>query len=190
VKFIVFIFCAFLSVLTFSQSYRFIKHEDLKKKILSRTSTAASNFCNKKLVDFTQFIIVDTTFEVILVRSTIEDSIRKINFRKDLVRSKIESNLRLIERIRLNLFWYPLKKEVFEKEIAILDEEVLKLTHEIQELTAIKIKLEATENMDEIDYYKVTFIGDSKNQKGEGMFWYSTVYYEPDGQIKIVNFEP
>jgi hypothetical protein len=190
VKFILILFCLFLSVLSYSQSYRFTKKEDVRKKILGRTSTVALNFCHKKLEDFTQFIIVDTTFETILVKQTVADSIQKIDFTKDQVKLKIESNTRLIERIKLNLFWYPLKKEVYEKEISVLDEEVLKLTHEIEKLTSIKLSLLQTPNMDEIDYYKVTYIGDSKNQKGEGMFWYTTILYEPDGQVKIANFEP
>ncbi len=190
VKFILILFCFFLSVLSYSQSYKFAKHEDVRKKILGRTSTVALNFCHKKLDDFTQFIIVDTTFETVLVRQTVSDSVQKIDFAKEQVKNKIESNLRLIERIKLNLFWYPLKKEVYEKEINVLDEEVLKLTGEIERLTSIKLNLLETPNMDEIDYYKVTYIGDSKNQKGESMFWYSTVFYEPNGQVKIANFEP
>ena len=189
-KFILILFCLFYSLFSFTQSHRIIKKEDNRKKILGRTSTVALNFCHKKLDDFTHFIIVDTTFETILVKQTVTDSVQKIDFAKEQVKLKIESNLRLIERIKLNLFWYPLKKEVYEKEISVLDEEVLKLTHEIEKLTSIKISLLQTPNMEEIDYYKVTYIGDSKNQKGEGMFWYTTILYEPDGQVKIANFEP
>jgi hypothetical protein len=190
VKFILILFCLFISVLSYSQSYRFTKKEDVRKKILGKTSTVALNFCQKKLKSFKQIVIVDTTFEEILVRQTIADSVQKIDFIKEEISKKIESNLRLIERIKLNSSWYPLKKEIYDKEIESLDEDVLKLVQEITRLTTIRIQLLETKNMDEIDYYKVTYIGDSKNQSGEPMFWYTTVFYEPDGQIKIVNFDP
>lgn len=190
VRFILLPFFVFITINSYSQSFRFVKKEDVRKKILGKTVTTAHNFCNKKLVNFSNFIIVDTLFETILVKQTVYDSIQKIDFTKEQVRNKIESNIRLIERMRLNMAWYPLKKEVYEKEISILDEDVLRLTSEIERLTTIRLALQETPNMEEIDYYKVTFIGDSKNPKGEGMFWYTTILYEPNGQIKIANFEP
>lgn len=190
VKFIVFSFFIFVTFFSYSQSFRFVKKEDVRKKILGKTVSTALNFCHKKLNKFSDFIIVDTTFETILIRQTVTDSIQKIDFTKELVRNKIESNIRLIERMRLNMAWYPLKKEIYEKEISLLDEDVLRLTSEIERLTTIRLGLLETPNMEEIDYYKVTFIGDSKNPSGESMFWYTTILYEPNGQIKIANFEP
>lgn len=175
---------------SFSQSYRFVNKNDIRNKILQKTSSVAVNYCFKHLEDFNKFIIVDTTFEIILVKQTVADSVQKIDFLKESIKSKIESNIRLIDRIKLNLFWYPLKKQVYEREIESLDEEVLKLVHEIERLSTIKLQLLETPNMEEIDYYKVTYIGDSRNKKGETMFWYTTIYYEPNGQVKIVNFEP
>ena len=189
-RFLLFVFLILISSSFYSQSFRFAKKEDVRKKILGKTVTSALNFCNKKLDKFTNFIIVDTTFETILVKQTVSDSIQKIDFLKDQVRNKIESNIRLIERIRLNMAWYPLKKEIYEKEISLLDEDVLRLTSEIEKLTSIRLSLLETPNMEEIDYYKVTFIGDSKNPRGENMFWYITIFYDTNGQIKIVNFEP
>ncbi len=190
VKFIVFSFFIFVTFFSYSQSFRFVKKEDVRKKILGKTVSTALNFCHKKLNKFSDFIIVDTTFETILIRQTVTDSIQKIDFTKEQVRNKIESNIRLIERMRLNMAWYPLKKEIYEKEISLLDEDVLRLTSEIERLTTIRLGLLETPNMEEIDYYKVTFIGDSKNPSGESMFWYTTILYEPNGQIKIANFEP
>jgi hypothetical protein len=190
VKFIVFSFFILVTFFSYSQSFRFVKKEDVRKKILGKTVSTALNFCHKKLNKFSDFIIVDTTFETILIRQTVTDSIQKIDFTKEQVRNKIESNIRLIERMRLNMAWYPLKKEIYEKEISLLDEDVLRLTSEIEKLTTIRLGLLETPNMEEIDYYKVTFIGDSKNSRGENMFWYTTILYEPNGQIKIANFEP
>lgn len=190
VKFIVFSFFIFVTFFSYSQSFRFVKKEDVRKKILGKTVSTALNFCHKKLNKFSDFIIVDTTFETVLIKQTVADSIQKIDFIKEQVRNKIESNIRLIERMRLNMAWYPLKKEIYEKEISLLDEDVLRLTSEIERLTTIRLGLLETPNMEEIDYYKVTFIGDSKNPSGESMFWYTTILYEPNGQIKIANFEP
>jgi hypothetical protein len=190
VKFIVFSFFLFITLFSYSQSFRFVKKEDVRKKILGKTVSTALNFCHKKLNKFSDFIIVDTTFETVLIKQTVADSIQKIDFTKEQVRNKIESNIRLIERMRLNMAWYPLKKEIYEKEISLLDEDVLRLTSEIERLTTIRLGLLETPNMEEIDYYKVTFIGDSKNPRGESMFWYTTILYEPNGQIKIANFEP
>lgn len=190
VRFILLFFCFFLGNLSFSQSYRFANKNNIRNKILQRTASVAVNYCFKNLEDFNQFIIVDTTFEIVLVKQTVADSIQKIDYAKEIIKSKIESNIRLIDRIKLNLFWYPLKKQVYEKEIEELDEEVLKLVYEIEKLSTIKLQLLETPNMEEVDYYKVTYIGDSKNKKDETMFWYTTIYYEPDGQVKIVNFEP
>ena len=190
VRFILLFFCFFLGSLSFSQSYRFANKNNIRNKILQRTASVAVNYCFKHLEDFNQFIIVDTTFEIVLVKQTVADSIQKIDYAKEIIKSKIESNIRLIDRIKLNLFWYPLKKQVYEKEIEELDEEVLKLVYEIEKLSTIKLQLLETPNMEEVDYYKVTYIGDSKNKKDETMFWYTTIYYEPDGQVKIVNFEP
>ncbi len=188
-----FVFLFFLLVFTnlsFSQTNRFVIDENIYDKILQRTTSVAINYCSRHLEEFNQFIIIDTTFEVVLVKQTVSDSIKKIDFIKDIIKNKIESNLRLIDRIKLNLFWYPLKKQVYEKEIDEIDEDVLKLLYEVERLTIIKLQLEETPNMEDVDYYKVAYIGDSKNKKGESMFWYTTIYYEPDGQVKIVNFEP
>jgi hypothetical protein len=192
VRFLVYFLFLFLSTstITFSQSYRFIQREDIRKKVLGRTSTAAMNLCHKKMDDFTSFSIVDTTFEVILVKQTIADSINKLELKKEVLKEKIEDNLRLIERIKRNIFLYPLKKEVYEHEIEELDEQVLRMTKEIEDFAYIKLTLLETKNMQDIDYYKVTFIGDSKNQKGESMFWYTTIFYRPDGQVIIANFNP
>ncbi len=189
-KFIFFVFLVFNCFVLFSQSYRFANKTDIIGKIIARTSTLALNHCHKNIKEFDQFLIVDTTFETILVKQTVSDSIQKIDFIKEQIKNKIELNLKLINRIKTNLFWYPLKKQVYEKEIEELDEELLKLLHDVEKLSSIRIQLLETPNMEEIDYYKVTYIGDSKNKQGERMFWFTTIYYEPNGQMKIVNFEP
>lgn len=174
----------------YSQKEHFVDKDLMIQKILMRSSTLAINHCNKILKDFDHFIIVDTTFEEILIRQTVNDSVQKIDFRKQVIKNKIELNLRLIDRIKSNQFWYPLKRQVYEKEIEGLDEEVLKLLNEVQKLTTIRIQLLETPNMDEIDYYKITFIGDSKNKHKESMFWYTTIFYEPSGEVRIANFDP
>lgn len=189
-RFFIVFFIFFISLVSFSQSYRFVQKEDIRKKVLSRTSNAAMNLSFKRLDDFTSFSIVDTTFETILVKNTVTDSIIKIEFRKEVLKEKLEEKLRLIERIKRNMFLYPLKREVYEHEIGEIDEEVLRMTLEIENLTYNRLKLLERTDMQEIDYYKVTFIGDSKNRKGESMFWYTTLYYRPNGQIIVASFEP
>ena len=83
VKFIVFSFFIFVTFFSYSQSFRFVKKEDVRKKILGKTVSTALNFCHKKLNKFSDFIIVDTTFETILIRQTVTDSIQKIDFTKE-----------------------------------------------------------------------------------------------------------
>jgi hypothetical protein len=189
-KNLLFIIVLLSSYFTYSQSYRFAQKEDIRKKILAKTAQTAMTQSVKKLKGFSYFKLIDTTFEVVLVKNTVADSVVQIDFHKERVEKDLENQLRLIERLKMNLALYPLKKEVFDAEIIDVDKEVLRLYHQLEILNYNRIKVLETKNMNEVDYYKVTFIGDSKNKAGEGMFWYTTLYYYPNGEIVLANFKP
>jgi hypothetical protein len=190
VRFLLFIFSFTLFSISFSQSYKRTNPEDIRKKVLSKTSSVAMSQSLKKMKGFSHFKIVDTTFEIILVKNTVADSIQRMEYKKEILETQLEQNLSLIEKIKLNLVLYPLKKEVFEAEIIDVDKEVLRLYHELELINYNKIKVLETKNMNEVDYYKVTYIGDSKNRDGDPMFWYTTLLYKPNGEIILANFEP
>ena len=189
---ILFFIIVFLLITTsvFSQSVSFGPRENVQKSILAKTNAFAMEYCKGKVMDFSRFKIIDGSFRVVTLKQTISDSIEKLDDVSRELSATIFQQEQLIIKIDNNIKNYPLKGDVFREEKAQIIKQNKQYSDSIKSILQIKQKLNLITNQEEVDYYCVEYIGDSKNEYEESMFWYITLHFKPNGEIIVADFSP
>lgn len=179
-----------LSIQSHGQSVSFGPRENVQKSILAKTNAFAMEYCMGKVMDFSRFKIIDGNFRIVTLKQTISDSVDKLeNISRELSAS-IRQQEQLISKIDHNIENFPLKGDVFRAEQKQLRSQNKQFADSVDTILLIKQKLLTTRNQEEVDYYCVDYIGDSKNEYDESMFWYITLHVKPGGKIVVADFFP
>ena len=185
-----FFFFFFFTTSLLSQSVSFGPRDNVQKSILAKTNAFAMEYCKGKVMDFSKFKIIDGSFRVVTLKQTISDSVDKLENISRELSATIRQQEQLITKIDHNIENYPLKGDVFRAEQAQLFQQNKQFADSVESILHIKQKLLTIRNQEEVDYYCIDYIGDSKNEYDESMFWYITLHYRPGEKIKVADFFP
>ena len=176
----------------FGQSVTHIPRENIKVKILAKTDVLAKDLMLNGDFGIIKVNFEDVNFSTVLKRHTLLDSLETLNQESRRITNIIQSNSSLVEKLGVNINTYPFKKEVFQQEIERLNKETKLYNDTITFYHQIKQLLIQTpvSKQDEIDYYLIKYIGDSRNKFDERMFWYATYKYYTNGQAILVDCFP
>jgi hypothetical protein len=185
-----FIVSLFFTTSVFSQSVSFGPRDNVQKSILAKTNAFAMEYCKGRVMDFSRFKIIDGSFRTVTLKQTIADSVDKLENISRELSATIRQQEQLISKIDHNIENYPLKGDVFRAEQVQLSKQNKQLADSVESILLIKQKLLAIRNQEEVDYYCIDYIGDSKNQYDESMFWYITLHFKPGEKIIVADFFP
>jgi hypothetical protein len=189
-KVYIFLFFFFFIAGVNSQSVSFGPRENLQKSILAKTNAYAMEYCKGKVMDFSRFKIIDGSFRIVTLKQTISDSVDKLENISRELSATIRQQEQLISKIDHNIENYPLKGNVFRAEQSHLFQQNKQFADSVESILQIKQKLLTIRNQEEVDYYCIDYIGDSKNEYDESMFWYITLHFKPNGKIIVADFFP
>ncbi len=147
-------------------------------------------YCKGKVMDFSRFKIIDGSFRIVTIKQTISDSVDKLENISRELSATIRQQEQLISKIDHNIENYPLKGDVFRAEQKQLLKQNKEYADSVESILNIKKNILTIRNQEEVDYYCIDYIGDSKNKFDESMFWYITLHYKPNGQIIVADFFP
>jgi hypothetical protein len=185
-----FFFILFFTFYSFGQSVSFGPRDNLQKSILAKTNAYAMEYCKGKVMDFSRFKIIDGSFRIVTIKQTISDSVDKLENISRELSATIRQQEQLISKIDHNIENYPLKGDVFRAEQKQLLKQNKEYADSVESILNIKKNILTIRNQEEVDYYCIDYIGDSKNKFDESMFWYITLHYKPNGQIIVADFFP
>lgn len=174
----------------YSQSVSHAPKERFIGEMLDKTKEFTFDMCQKKMTRFNYFKVEDIEYKPVTLKESIEDSIQKLNVQSVFLTENLNSNKSIIGKITKNMALFPLKKRVFIEEIVRMEDENRVIVDSLATLHLIKQKLANTPNQDQVAYYQINMVGDSRNEFGEAMFWQMNMKYMLDGTIHVTEFNP
>jgi len=173
-----------------AQSVSHAPKERFIGEMLDKSKEFTFELCRKKMTRFDYFKLEDIEYKPVTVKESIEDSIQKLNVKSFFLTQNLNSNKSIIGKITKNIALYPLKKTILIKEIVQMEDANREIVDSLATLHIIRQKLATTPNQDQVAYYQINMVGDSRNEFGEAMFWQMNMKYMLDGTILVSEFNP